>query len=127
MTITVLSAKNYFPEYDDEKGKYYDKSPYTDKMDKELYKCGCKNDCLFNRQSEFNKHIKLKTHIKWVSSYVEPDYIKEINNYKKKLNMNDIEIRKYKYELNMKLREIKELKDKLRIRTEELIALKDIL
>ena len=70
MEIVSTQTKIYKPEFDTEKDIYYDKSPFKKHERRGIpHKCHCKTGKLFNTLTQYNQHIKTKTHQNYIQNY----------------------------------------------------------
>ena len=114
MALLLVEVNIYEPSFDINTGTYYDVSPFEPNKRKNIrYTCGCKSDTYYSNNSEFNRHIKNKTHIKWLENYKEPIFLKELKEYKKTIEEKDNEIRRKNYQIKKIINEYDEkLKEK---------------
>lgn len=117
MALLKVEVIIYEPSFDINNGNYYDVSPFEpNKRTSIRYRCGCKSDSYYSTNSEFNRHIKNKTHIKWLETYKEPTFLKELKEYKIIIEEQENEIKRNNYQT-------KKIKNEL----EEELKKKDIL
>lgn len=114
MALVKLEIVVYEPTFNIDTNKYYDKSPFeANKRGNNTYRCGCKNDCYYSNNSEFNRHIKNKYHIKWLENYKEPEFMKEMKEYKKLIEEKENEIKRCHFQMKKIIKEYEEqLKEK---------------
>ena len=75
----------YKPEFDENKDKYIDKSPYKPyERNCIRFECRCKAGAYFIGNSQFKQHIKSKTHKDFIVNYKK--YFKEIDELGEKNN-----------------------------------------
>ena len=81
----VAEPPTYSPQFNENSGKYEDKSPFVKGERKCIqYKCSCKSGTLFSGYSQFQQHIKSKTHQEYIDNYEKNN--KEFDNLKSEKN-----------------------------------------
>ena len=66
----VAEPPTYTPQFNENNGKYEDKSPFVKRERKCIqYKCSCKSGTLFSGYSQWKSHIKSKTHQEYIDNY----------------------------------------------------------
>ena len=107
MEIVSTQTKIYKPEFDTEKDIYYDKSPFK-KYERGIpHKCPCKIGKLFNNLTQYNQHIKTKTHKNYIQNYKNHNQeldsanerIKELTKENELLKRMNLQLQKRNYEL----------------------------
>ena len=112
MEIVSTQTKIYKPEFDPNTGKFYDKSPFKKHERRGIpHKCNCKIGKLFNTLTQYNQHIKTKTHQNYIQNY--KNHNQELDSFKEEIKEltanNELLIRR-----NIDLqKEIDELKSKI--------------
>lgn len=77
MELTIINKSVYTPKLDIDTGKYIDECPihpYNRNKELEIH-CLCNNSKFYN-MSEYKKHIKLKSHQRFLDNYLY--YINDI-------------------------------------------------
>ena len=70
MELVALEHTLYTPEYDPDRGKYKDKSPFPkNSRNNPTYECRCKVGTLFKSYSQFSTHCRTMTHQKFINDY----------------------------------------------------------
>ena len=114
MEIVSTQTKIYKPEYDTENDNYYDKSPFK-KYERGIpHKCNCKIGKLFNNLTQYNQHIKTKTHKNYIQNYKNHNQeldsanerIKELTTENELLKRRNIDFQKEIDELKSKIYEL---------------------
>ena len=83
----VADPPTYTPQFNENNGKYEDKSPFVKGERKCIqYKCSCKSGTLFSGYSQFQQHIKSKTHQEYIVNYEKNN--KEVDDLK--IEKNDL-------------------------------------
>jgi hypothetical protein len=77
MDLTQTQSSIYYPKLDTTNGKYIDECPIPPyNRNKYLeYHCLCNNSKFYN-MSEYKKHIKLKSHVRFLDNYLH--YISDL-------------------------------------------------
>jgi hypothetical protein len=82
MSGILIATHNciYIPPMCITKGTFYDKSPYKPyERNCQVYECRCCAGKSFRGNSEYNNHIKSKTHKEFIKNY--PKYYKEVDQH----------------------------------------------
>ncbi len=81
MELTQTQSSIYYPRLDTTNGKYIDECPIPPyNRNKFLeYHCLCNNSKFYN-MSEYKKHIKLKSHTRFLENYIH--YINDLEHAK---------------------------------------------
>ena len=83
----VAEPPTYTPQFNENSGKFEDKSPFVKGERKCIqYKCSCKSGTLFSGYSQFQQHIKSKTHQEYIDNYEKNN--KEVDDLK--IEKNDL-------------------------------------
>ena len=116
MEIVSTQTKIYKPEFDTENDNYYDKSPFK-KYERGIpHKCNCKIGKLFNNLTQYNQHIKTKTHKNYIQNYKNHNQeldsanerIKELTTENELLKRRNIDFQKEIDELKSKIYELED-------------------
>lgn len=115
MEIVSTQTKIYKPEFDPNTGKFYDKSPFKKHERRGIpHKCHCKTGKLFNTLTQYNQHIKTKTHQNYIQNYKNHNQeldsanerIKELTQENELLIRKNIDFQKEIDELKSKIYEL---------------------
>lgn len=115
MEIVSTQTKIYKPEFDPNTGKFYDKSPFKKHERRGIpHKCHCKTGKLFNTLTQYNQHIKTKTHKNYIQNYKNHNQeldsanerIKELTQENELLIRKNIDFQKEIDELKSKIYEL---------------------
>ena len=70
MDIVPLTKELYKPDYDADRGTYYDRSPFAKRSrNNPVIECRCRVGTFLRTHSQFQTHIKTKTHQLFLDSY----------------------------------------------------------
>ena len=115
MEIVSTQTKIYKPEFNPNTGKFYDKSPFKKHERRGIpHKCHCKTGKLFNTLTQYNQHIKTKTHQNYIQNYKNHNQeldsanerIKELTQENELLIRKNIDFQKEIDELKSKIYEL---------------------
>ena len=102
MEIVSTQTKIYKPEFNTDTGIFYDKSPFKKHHSGIPHKCPCKIGKLFNTYTQYNQHIKTKTHQNYIENYKNhnqeldslKEEIKELTKDKEFLTRQNVKLQK---------------------------------
>lgn len=96
MSISKIVNEIYVPQFDENKNCYIDITPYKPYEKNRIhYSCPCKAGVVFTCNSEYNQHIKSKTH---------KNYLKNFSIYNKPLDDEKKKTKELKYKNEMLFR-----------------------
>ena len=78
LSLVTIEKNIYIPDFDEDTGKYKDKSPYIPYQRRTpTYQCRCKSGAQFHNNALYKQHVKSETHRHFIENY--HNYFKEVD------------------------------------------------
>tara|TARA_Y100001970_G_scaffold213241_1_gene260511 strand:- start:1134 stop:1490 length:357 start_codon:yes stop_codon:yes gene_type:complete len=98
--LISTQIKIYEPQFNTDTDQYYDKSPFKKYERGITHKCPCKIGKLFSNLTQYNQHIKTKTHQNYIMNY--KNHNQELDSLKEEIK-GLIKEKEFLTRLNLKL------------------------